>query len=442
MLQSHYTNYSCFCINPRFRKGIILVLLSFLNLHLLFAQPSILVKNVSLVTMTSNETLKDYDLLIENGKIKKIGKRIASSPKYLIIDGQGKFLMPGLSDMHTHIPNYKDNQMPVNHFLMLYLASGVTTIRSMRGDVDHLILRDSVNKGLVLSPHLVLSAPPFSSRNTITDSIPSLVKRYKSNKFDFIKVLSVGSELQYNRITDKAKASSLKVTGHLPLGNLGLAINKGQYSIEHLQGYTNLFETNQTENLRKYVKLTFDSGIYNCPTMDWYFIGSLHYNLVDLKKREGMEYVPTAVKQKWQESYTNYTNTVKRDEFKKDSLHLIAIEEVIKMLKHGNCKILLSPDASGPFQVPGFGMKEEMLLFKKFGFSNYDILRAATYTAAEYFGDAKTKGLIKEGYIADLILLNANPLESIENFSQREGIFLNGRWFSQTYLINELKKIR
>jgi hypothetical protein len=214
MIQTRITNaHSSLSIKSQFCGGvIILVLLSFLKFDTVFAQSSILIKNVSLITMTSNETLKDRDLLIENGKIKKIGKGIASSPNYLVIDGRGKFLMPGLIDMHVHIPNYKDKQMPVNHFLMLYLASGVTTIRSMRGDFDHLILRDSVTKGFVLSPHLVLSAPPFSARNIITDSIPSLIKRYKSKKFDFIKVLSVTSELQYNKIADEAKISLKAVT--------------------------------------------------------------------------------------------------------------------------------------------------------------------------------------------------------------------------------------
>lgn len=404
----------------------------------LTAQDSFLLKNVTVMPLVSDKVLKNRDVLIQNGKIAKIGTRISNQKNYTVLDCSGKFLMPGLADMHAHIPNYSVKDIPVNQYLLLQLASGVTTLRSMRGDYDHLLLRDSINKGYILSPNLFLSAPPIRHRTPI-DSIAPHVRKYKKDGFDFIKVLSVSSEDHYATLTSQAKQVGLKVVGHVPMNNLSLALEHNQYSIEHLQGYTNLYESSQFEELQRLIQLTKKKGIYNCPTMDWYFVGSLSFDLEDLKKRSGLEYIPYSVKQRWELDYLDYKRSVKKDEVMKDSIHLVAIVKVMDLLKSNGVKIILSPDASSIFQVPGFGLIEEMKLMRKMNFSNYDILRAATINTLDYFQSSVVFGGIKEGAYANLLLLNANPLEDIKNIELREGIFLNGKWLSQDYLIGRLK---
>ncbi len=419
-------------------KKKILPLILIININFCLAQNSFLLKGVSIVPLTSNQVLKNLDVLIQDGKIAKISKIIGENEDCTVINCTGKFLMSGLVDMHAHLPNYSIKDITVNHYLLLQLASGVTTLRSMRGDYDHLLLKDSINRGYILSPNLYLSAPPIR-HGTPIDSIAPFVVKYKKDGFDFIKVLSVSSEGHYTAITNQAKQVGFKVVGHVPMNNLSLALEHNQYSIEHLQGYTNLYELGQFKELQRLVQLTKTNGIYNCPTMDWYFVGSLFFELNDLKKRAGLEFVSNSLKQKWESDYLDYKKSVTKEELIKDSIHLVAIRKVMQLLKSNQAKIILSPDASSIFQVPGFGLVEEMKLMQQMGFSNYDILRAATIIPLDYFQSAAVSAGIKEGSNANLILLNANPLEDIKNIEKQEGIFLNGKWLSQEYLIGRLK---
>jgi imidazolonepropionase-like amidohydrolase len=406
----------------------------------IFSQNSILIKNTNIITVATDKVLKNTDVLIENGVIKKIGNKIPINTTYLILDGKGKFLMPSLADMHSHIPLKNDKKLTTKHYLLLQLAAGVTTLRSMRGNYEHLSLKDSVQKEFILSPNLVLSAPPITRQMKANINTDSLIQKYKADGFDFIKILSVPSKDFYKKIQESAKKVGLKVVGHLPAGDLDMALQYKQYSIEHLQGYTDYYEKGLSSELEKLLDLTVQNNVYNCPTMDWTFVGSLHYSLQQLKDRVGMDFLPELLKSGWEKTLVDYIKTVKPDEAKKDSLHLISVQNVIAKMRDKKCKIILSPDASGIFQVPGFGLVEEMKLFKKFGFSNYEILKSATINAAEYFGESDKNGFVKENYNANLILLNANPLENVENISKIDGVILNGKWYSENSLKEQLKQ--
>ena len=405
-----------------------------------FSQNAILIKNTNVITVSTDKVLKNTDVLIENGIIRKIGNKIPANTAYLVLDGKGKFLMPSLADMHSHIPLKSDKKLTTKHYLLLQLAAGVTTLRSMRGNYEHLSLRDSVQKEYILSPNLVLSAPPITRQTKTNINTDSLVQKYKADGFDFIKILSIPSKDFYKKIQESALKAGLKVVGHLPAGDIDLALQYKQYSIEHLQGYTDYYEKGLSSELEKLLDLTIQNNVYNCPTMDWTFVGSLYYPLQQLKERIGMDFLPELLKSSWEKTLVDYIKTVKPDEAKKDSLHLISVQNIMQKMRDKKYKLILSPDASGIFQVPGFGLVEEMKLFKKFGFSNYEILKIATINASEYFGESDKSGFVKENYNANLILLNGNPLENIENISKIDGVILNGKWYSENSLKDQLKQ--
>ncbi|MCX8490224.1 MAG: amidohydrolase family protein, partial [Cyclobacteriaceae bacterium] len=295
---------------------------------------------------------------------------------------------------------------------------------------------------LVIAPKLFLSAPPMHWKEQVPiDSIHYLIQQYKRSGFDFIKILSVPSEAFYEATMAESRLAGLPVVGHIPNRNLHLALSKNQRSIEHLQGYTDYFKAKQFDALQNVIQITAEKGIYNCPTLDWYFVGSLHYSLESLKHRAGMAYISPALKQEWEKKILEYTKEQNSNQVskKEDSLGLVAMRNVMEKLKLKGCKLLLSPDASSVFQVPGFGLVEEMKIFKELGFTNYEILRMASLGSAEYFGEDNW-GKVREGHEANLVLLSQNPLENIENLLKVKGVILNGKWLSQSIVLEKIRQ--
>jgi hypothetical protein len=402
---------------------------------------NLLIKGVSVIPMDKNEVLNNMDVFIHDGKIVKIGKSIHPIRNCEIINGKGNYLMPGLTDMHAHVPDYGNKKISVNDYFNLCLASGVTTLRSMRGSLPQLLLKDSIQKGLVIAPKLFLSAPPIHWRVKIPiDSIHYLIQQYKKSGFDFIKILSVPSEAFYEAIVAESQLVGLPVVGHIPNMNLLLALSKNQKSIEHLQGYTDYFKVKQFDALQNAIQVSKEKGIYNCPTLDWYFVGSLYYSLESLKNRAGMAYISPTLKQEWEKKIMEYSKEQngKPNSKKEDSLGLVAMRNVLQKMKLNGCQLLLSPDASSVFQVPGFGLIEEMKIFKEMGFTNYEILRMASLVPAEYFGEDDNWGKVREAHDANLVLLLQNPLDDLGNISKIKGIILNGKWLPQSMILERI----
>ncbi|PWJ52851.1 imidazolonepropionase-like amidohydrolase [Dyadobacter jejuensis] len=420
----------------RFMKVIKIVVFVFFYCSNVNGQAFIF-KNISIVSPDQNSILKGQNVLINNGKIEKIGPGLKAPKRYQKIDGAGKFLMAGMADMHVHLPAAERDIISTKHFLLLQLIAGVTTVRSMRGSLNHIALRDSVKKGMILSPDLYLSAPPiYSSQKVAPDSIDELILAYKNVGFDFIKILSLPNSLVfYDSLLAAANRYQMPVVGHAPWGDVQTAIKNKQRSIEHLQGYASLKGDTLNETIRK----TKVNNIYNCPTLDWTFVGSLYYSMDYLKRRPGMEYLPLELRKKWEKTLSDYIGKVANQERKKDSLSLIVQLDIVRQLKAEGCKFLLSQDASNVFQVPGFGLLEEMKLFKKAGFSNHEILVIATQNPAQFFGESDRLGAVRTGFKANLIMLAGNPLEDIENIKKVDGILLGEQWHTREFLEGQIK---
>ena len=189
---------------------------------------------------------------------------------------------------------------------------------------------------------------------------------------------------------------------------------------------------------------TLTNNTFNCPTLDWYFVNYTQIPYEDMKKRVGLDRLPIALVQDWTKTFDNYfAQQAKKQpdslqkEHDAEKIYVDKKLAILAQLYKKGCKLLVSPDASTVFQVPGLSVIGEMKWYKKAEIPNYDILKAATYNAADYFDETDSWGSIQKGRKANLILLQDNPLENLDNLQHIKGVMINGKWYSDTKL-NEL----
>ncbi len=356
-----------------------------------------------------------------------------------VIPGNGdRWLVPGLMNAHAHLPGPQGFDMPLRGYLLLQLAAGVTTLRVMRYEPDHQDLRRQCRDEQWVSPHWMLTAPAVVGAASLNRAdMQAQFQGYRDEGYDHVKYLAGLDRAIHQQFVDAAHASGLPVAGHLP-AHLGLAhmLRSGQDCIEHLQGYTALFEAGEQELLTSLLAETKQSGVYNCPTVSFYEVQRLTVpdSMETLPQRYGLEYLSLDLVDSW-EQWLHQTaakfepNTSPRIRF-----------EVLTMFRDLGAPMLVGAD-DGPFLVPGFAVHEEMKLFEEAGFSRAQVLAFASHHGAAYFGQEKQWGTVAAGMRADLVLLEENPLESFDHLRETAGVMVGGRWHSAEFLEKELEKL-
>ena len=415
------------------------------------------IKNVNIIPIWQHTLLRDYDIKIVSGKIFHIDKNIDIGTKDTVIDGNSGYLLPGLWDMHTHLPNRKKNGFGYKEYLALNLLSGVTHIRNMRRFDSISNLKEKIRNKSILSPNVYFTptpviqsyfAPAAISRKNHPprDSISFYAKKYRSEGFEYWKILSLPKGNYFDTLAKYAKSNQLKLVGHISKSvGLEKSISKGYSCIEHLQGYSALFS--DTLLFNNILTLTKQKDVFNCATLDWYHITYLQYPLDEIYNREYLKYIPPKTVAEWKKNVSGYLEELKllsKDSLRNlnhsDSTYIANKNIILKKLFDSGCKLLISPDANGMFQVPGFSMLDEMKLHEKAGIPKPDILKMATLNAAEWMGK-KNKGFIKEGADADFVLFEKNPLKDLDNLRIIKGIYSNNGWINEQDIKNKLKKI-
>ena len=202
----------------------------------------VVIKNVNIIPIWQDTILKNHDIKIVSDRVLFIGKNISTHPKDTIIDGNGGYLLPGLWDMHTHLPNKGKNDFGYEQYLALNFLSGVTNIRNMRSfdSISH-VTRKIENKS-ILSPNIYFTPPPISKNNhPPIDSIQFYTKKYTSEGFKYWKILSLPNKNYFNTLAKYTKEHQLKLVGHISkFVGIKESIMGGYSCIEHLQGYNKL----------------------------------------------------------------------------------------------------------------------------------------------------------------------------------------------------------
>jgi imidazolonepropionase-like amidohydrolase len=419
-------------------KYILSILLS-LTIHETFSQ--LLIQNVNVISMNDSAILFNQDVLINGDRIMEIGpaKGKALKKGYTVVDGTEKYLMPGFADMHAHLPT--DGQFQNKEYMRLMLKAGITTVRSMRGNETEILIRDSLEKGLMQGPRLYVSKVlPTEDSLMKGNWKENFVKDAVVKKYDFVKYLGGIDSAQMKSISELCAKNNLILCGHAFKGSIDKSVNFNFRSVEHYQPF-----------LAKYKSGAVDFSKWNpqqfiCPTFSFYYVYGFQFSLTELENRNGMNYISEQLKLIWLDEIRDFEksqleNLVTDKSKVNDSSVLISRKAEIKKkqsenfrltlkgLKEANAagvKILMSAD-DGIFNVPGFSLYEEMKIFADAGFSPFKIYEITTRNAALFFGRKNYTGTISRNSFADLCLYEKNPLTSIENIKSPKLVIIRGK---------------
>lgn len=398
-------------------------------------------KNVNVLSMSSEEVLENQTLVVKRGKIIDI----ATTTEYTsdnIIDAKGKYLMPTLADAHVHFPK---EDVDFEKVMKLNLINGVTKLRSMRGKWEDVKRKEKYNTSDSYYPKLYISPPVLHRSYELNyQELEKYVLTAKNYGFDFIKILSIKDEETLRNLNKLSEKHQVAIGGHFPFNPQGptisdeLIFSKNYTSTEHLGGLIG-----DSDNLETRISYIKNNDVYVCPTLQWYAIGYGQYEIDEMLNQRGMEYIAESIKSDWTEGTKTYRAKLGKEGFalEKENYAKEMQERfnIVKRLNEESVKLLLSPDSSSKFIVPGFGFFEEIKLYKNAGLSNYDILRAATVNFASLFNE--NYGLIGVGAEADFMLLASNPLENIEALQEIDAIYFNGQYLDKTQLDEIAKSV-
>ncbi|WP_214161590.1 amidohydrolase family protein [Litoribacter ruber] len=406
---------------------------------------SLYVKNVNILDVHDGTMQPNMHLLMTDGEITSISaKPLEKGSDYQIIDGSGKYAIPGLFEMHAHFGQ--------PGWVPMYLSYGVTGIRIMSGNDQLLAMRDSLEATNLPQPDLYIASPlidgnpplwgeqhtePAIDTNTPVNPI---LQSYVDKGYKELKVYNRLPENKYLEILEFAQQNGLRVSGHLPytLTEENFADPRHR-SIEHMDGFvqldpssrskdwtligeeeknrTALYHTFQLKEIENYVQKIKDNQVWLCPTLALYAnMGSEQIKSEIKESRYGKE---LAGLMNWWKAAEGNAPTFAV----KDSLH----QEILKkyFLDYPD-RILAGTDSPNPYNPPGLGLHFELYHLSQVGFTNAQVLKIATLNAAEYLGIASQLGSIEEGKVANVVLLNSNPLEDIQYTRDIHAVIVKG----------------
>ncbi len=413
-----------------------------------FAQPlPVVFKDVNLIAMTSPKVAKKMTVVVQNGTIQEI---FAAGSRKLpenatVIDGTNKYLMPGLAEMHGHIPPSNAANNLVNDVLFLYLANGVTTMRGMMGQPGQLDLRAQQRRGTLPAPNLYLAGPLFNGQtiNSTQDAIDR-VRLQKMEGWDLIKVHEGLSVAEYDAMAKTVHETGMRFGGHVP-EEVGVmhAIEMGQETFDHMAGFIEYLGGDKgpidDKKLADLVKKLKDAKAWVVPTSSLWDTLYGVTPLETLKKYDELRYIPQGTIDAWSKMYEDRKKQLPAATSKYVSENRV---KIFRALNKAGVKILMGTDAPQQFTVPGFSLHREMQWMAKAGMSPYDVLKTGTVNAGEYFAKQDSFGTVEPGRRADLLLLEANPLENIANTSKISGVMVRGKWYARTDLDAGLNAIQ
>jgi Amidohydrolase family len=403
---------------------------------------------VNVVPMDREEVLNDQTVIVRAGRIAAVGPS-ANTPMpdgALRVDGRGKYLMPGLAEMHGHIPPPTQPPEFIEAVLFLYVANGVTTVRGMLGAPGQLELRERAGSGDLLAPTLYLAGPSFSGNSIKSvDEAIQRVRQQKDEGWDLLKVHPGLTRDQYDAMARTAKEVGMRFVGHVP-ADVGLlhAIQSGQETFDHLDGYVEYLQGDKgpvpDAKFEEVAKLTREAGAWVVPTMVLWETLRGTAELSALRALPESQYMPRQLIAEWT---TAQENLLMSPTFKPEVARNIIQNRMrlLKALSDGGVKILLGSDAPQRFSVPGFSIQREMARMADAGMRPYDIIKSGSYNVGVYFKDKDDFGTVATGQRADLILIDANPLENVAAIARRSGVMVRGHWLPEPDIQARLAQI-
>ena len=411
------------------------------------------IEHVAVIPMDQERVLKDHTVVVRGDRILSVAltSRATVPDGATRIDGRGKYLIPGLVDMHIHLaqgPGAVGD--PAGRQLRLLLANGITTARVLIPSPTALDVRDRIARGDQLGPRLVVYSTSMNGSNVSTpEQATKLVDQYADQGYEGIKTHGGIPLPAYDAMMEAAARRKLPVAGHVT-SDVGLTrALEAKQQIEHLDGYlqalvpesssipapegqflledTELRAIDETR-IPGVIQATREAGIANGPTLALFSMLVSEESVNALAARPEMRYVPKQVVSGWSQQVAAFPGRAVAVENRRRFVELR--QRLVRDLDKAGCPILASSDSPQIFMVPGFALHREMEAMVAAGLRPYAALLAATRSPHRYLGHTDA-GTIAPGMRADLVLLDGNPLDDIGNSARVGGVLAGGRWQSK-----------
>jgi imidazolonepropionase-like amidohydrolase len=404
--------------------------------------------------------LSGQTVLVRDGRITAVGPtasvRVPADAQR--IDGRGKFLMPGLAEMHAHVLGPAQPQELNRDIMFLYVANGVTTIRAMLGAPNQLVLRGQLQKGEVLGPTMFVAAPSLNGNSAPNpDTAMKLVRAHKAAGYDLLKLHPGLTRATYDSAVRVARDVGITFGGHVSQQvGIDRTLEVRQSTVDHLDGYIEgavadglkrriMSPTEQVpfgewmagvtdERMRELARQTKAAGVWNVPTV---FLWESLYGSFAPESAAGrpeMKYAPKQWVNGWINQKKNQAQALTKGGVTPElAQQLLAHRRrLLKALADAGAPLLMGTDSPQMFNVPGFALHRELRLMGEAGLTPYQVLESGTknvglYVERDLRQDGKF-GTVTVGNWADLVLLDGNPLQSLDNITKRAGVMVRGRW--------------
>ncbi len=423
------------------------------------------ITDVTVIPMAGATTIPGATVLVRDGRIAEVGAagsvRVPTGAR--TVDGRGKYLIPGLADMHTHL--YSDGEVhdSVGRYeLGVMVANGVTATRLMIGTREHFALRREVEAGRVVGPQLWIASPQFTGKEDVNSRVVTsaeearrAVKEMADLGYDFVKLTLFITPPVYDAIVDEARRQRIPVVGHVdPEVGVARALRAGQ-QIEHLDNYLEsvladsapmrssvsdrgLFKPKYWESLdwiddAKVARIageTARAGIYTCPTLTVFKKAfALGQSDEEIRSRPDWRIMPAELKKLYLGAREKYWGQAASEE--RRMRYVEVRNRLVKAIADSGGKIMAGSDTPEWFFGYGWTIHRELESLVAAGLTPHQALAAATRNPAEFLRASGEWGTIEKGKRADLLLLEANPLEDIRNTTRIAAVSVGGRWLDR-----------
>jgi imidazolonepropionase-like amidohydrolase len=422
--------------------------------------------NVTVLPMDRDGTVANQTVVVVDDVIREVGPsdEVVVGEGATVIDGEGRYLMPGLAEMHAHVPPGADPpREQVEDILFLYVANGITTIRGMLGSDYQLPLSAEIERGEVLGPTFYVGAPSINGSSAPTpEAAETLVRQHAEAGYHLQKIHPGVSLATWDHMVGVAEDVGLTFGGHVP-ADVGLehALRTGMSTVDHLDGYVQAVASDSVQEqinagaidleglvagvdegrIADVVALTLEHDAYVVPTM---YLWENLYSGADpgsFLQQPEMRYVSEAQREAWRSQGSG------GPQGSREALRAFfdLRNRILEALADAGAGILMGTDSPQLYNVPGFALHREIAKMAEAGMTPQQILASGTISVGRYVRDHlgldHAFGVIAPGQRADLLLLQSNPLEDLDNLTDRAGVMVRGRWLPEEEIRAGLEEI-
>jgi len=448
-------------------------------------EADLVIENVVVISMETSSADENRSVFLKDGVIVEIAhsNEYSASTDTAVVDGTGKYLIPGLADMHVHV--WEESELP------LYVANGVTLVRNMWGEATTLAMRARVESGEAVGPRIVTAGrlvdgdPPtwgeYSGVATSPDEARALMDEQLQAGFDFFKIYNGLSAETFDSISAYSQQIGFPFAGHVPNAvPLEHALTSSIAAVEHLSGWTEAarhadspYLTRQQEfdaakrwanntkvaeqlkvgeltladlfdlsEARRLARLAEANRIWIVPTLvvNKRLVTSSRQAQAEFERPE-MRFISPGIRASWDPSSDFRLKNYSDEQLEASQIFFDWDLQMVRILHESGVPLLVGTDAPNPFVLHGFAIHEELQYLVDTGLDPYQALVAATRAPAEFLGVLDDFGTVAVGKRADLVLLTRNPLEDIQNTRASAGVLVRGQWLSRDRIDERLQQI-